>query len=77
MTYLTNTELLDKRNGLTATVRETIITKDQRELIVLQYENGKWARMYETKIEKHFVECASIGDNVVFVDFQTKLKKAV
>lgn len=77
MTYLTNTDLLDKRNGLTATVKEVIITKDQRELFVLLYENGRWARMYEAKIEKHFVECASIGDNVVFVDFNDKIRKAV
>ena len=77
MTYLTNTDLLDKRNGLTATVKEIITTKAGRELFVLLYENGRWARFYAEKLESHFIECENIDDNVVFVDFKQKIKKAV
>ena len=77
MTYLRNTDLLDKRNGMTATVVDAIIVPDGRELFVLLYENGRYARMYETKINKHFIECDSIEDNVVFVDFKSKIRKAV
>ena len=77
MTYLTGTDLLDKRNGLTATVKEVLLVKDGRELFVLLYENGRWARMYAPKLEKHFVECEAIDENVVFVDFKQKIRKAV